>query len=133
MLRLTAERIADAGMVGIAKVRKDMGKGVLDGESLVDIVRYIMGHRLLAGGLKVFDGMMGKTSFAGPPPEGFSEGEKEILMREHSSDDGTEAIIRKKMMDLGKGANNTERFIHRSREKLAVGRLRAEHLEELGL
>jgi hypothetical protein len=58
MLRMTAEKIADTAMVGVAKVRKDISKGKLDSESLKDIVRYIQGHRMLAGGLKVWDGVM---------------------------------------------------------------------------
>ena len=62
MLRLTAEKISDAACVGIAKVRKDISKGKLDAENLGDIVRYIQGHRLLAGGLKVFDGIMAKVA-----------------------------------------------------------------------
>jgi hypothetical protein len=58
MLRLTSEKIAEAARVGVAKVKKDITKGKLDSESLEDIVRYILGYRMLSDGLKMWDGVM---------------------------------------------------------------------------
>jgi len=62
MLKVTTKMIADVAMLGEPKVRKDVQRGNLDAEDLGDIVRYIQGHRLLAGGLKVFDGIMAKVA-----------------------------------------------------------------------
>ena len=61
MIKMTAEKIAGAAMVGVAKVRKDIVKEKLNADSLVDILRYVQAYRMLAGGLKVWDGVMEKA------------------------------------------------------------------------
>ena len=57
-MRVSAREVAGAAMVSEAKVAKDIQRGNLDVGILGDVVRYVYGHRLLAGGLKVFDGVM---------------------------------------------------------------------------
>ena len=57
-MKASIREIADAGMLSEGKVTKDLQRGKFDRENLGDVLRYVHGHRLLAGGLSVFDGMM---------------------------------------------------------------------------
>ena len=55
MIRLTAEVVATFARIGIAKVKKDIYKGVVDPNDMDKLMAYMLGHRILGQGLDVLD------------------------------------------------------------------------------
>ena len=142
MLKLTAEKIAEVAMVGVAKVKKDISKGKLDSDSLVYIVRYIQGHRMLAGGLRVWDGVMGNVA---KPTNDTSEKrdvhetdfvnipKNRIELCENGLFSGTEIVVLRAIEASGKKRKHAEAQVRKMREAVCAERLGEDHLEELGL
>ena len=147
MIRMTAEKIAEVAMVGVAKVKKDITKGKLDAESLKDIVRYCQGHRMLSGGLGVWDGVMRSMD------TGFIEPEQNEETREYYDYGAVEGIVSGfpepvesiplfsgveigiigAIEASGKTRKQAEVQVRKMREQVCADRLTMEHLEELGL
>ena len=126
MIRMTAEKIAEAAMVGVAKVKKDITKGKLDSESLKDIVRYVQGHRMLAGGLAVWDGVMFCVAEAEDKP---------LLVDEPAESlwGGAELMVMREMIKHGRTKKEAEAAVKKMRAELGVQTLGIEDLEGLGI
>ena len=151
-MRVSAREVAGAAMVSEAKVSKDIQRGKLDIGSLGDVVRYVYGNRLLAGGLKVFDGVMGVVAeepvamVESVPSKKICE-LKEVLAkrdchkRVESGGEGgkdgefsdLEAEIMLMMIKRGKTRGQAKLQIRKMREMVCAERICEEHMEELGL